>query len=67
MWRCVSTVHYPAMFEYDPEKSQRNQVKHGLDFEQAQRLWDDPRRIEIRAISTTESRFMGIGQMAGKH
>jgi len=55
------------MFEYDPEKSQRNQLKHGLDFEQAQRLWDDPRRIEIQAISTTEPRFIVIGQIAGKH
>ena len=24
------------MFEYDPEKSQRNQSKHGINFEQAQ-------------------------------
>ena len=55
------------MFEYDPEKSQRNQSKHGINFEQAQLLWDDPQRLEIQAKSTPEPRFMVIGQIAGKH
>ncbi len=54
------------MFEYDLEKSQRNQSKHGIDFERAQLLWDDPKRVEIQAKSTTESRFMVIGKIDGK-
>lgn len=29
-------------FEYDPMKSASNKVKHGIDFEEAQRLWDGP-------------------------
>ena len=55
------------MFEYDPAKSQLNKAKHGLDFEEAQLLWSDPRRVEIQASSTTEPRFMVIGQAEGKH
>lgn len=55
------------MFEYDPAKSQLNKAKHGLDFEEAQLLWNDPRRMEIQAFSTTEPRFMVIGRVKGKH
>jgi len=55
------------VFEYDPEKSQSNQLKHGINFEQAQLLWDDPQRVEIQAKSTSEPRVMAIGQIAGKH
>ena len=29
-------------FEYDPDKSTENKRKHGIDFEEAQRLWADP-------------------------
>ncbi len=54
------------MFEYDPEKSRKNKSKHGLDFEQAKLLWQDPRRVEIQASSTTEPRFMVIGKIEGK-
>jgi uncharacterized protein len=35
------------MFEYDPEKSAINLAKHGIDFEQAQELWADDRRLII--------------------
>jgi uncharacterized protein len=55
------------VFEYDSKKSQLNKSKHGLDFEEAQLLWRDPRRIEIQASSTTEPRFMVIGQVKGKY
>lgn len=55
------------MFEYDPNKSQLNKAKHGIDFEEAQGLWDDLRRVEIKAFSTTEERFMVIAQIKGKY
>ncbi|MGK7897134.1 MAG: BrnT family toxin [Xenococcus sp. (in: cyanobacteria)] len=55
------------MFEYDPEKSHKNKLKHGLDFEQAKLLWKDPRRVEIQASSTTEPRFMVIGKIEEKY
>ncbi|MDY2947529.1 BrnT family toxin [Mannheimia varigena] len=29
----------PLLFEYDPNKSEINQAKHGIDFEQAKLLW----------------------------
>jgi len=29
-------------FEFDPEKSLSNKLKHGIDFEEAQELWDFP-------------------------
>ena len=36
-------------FEFDERKSQANKAKHGIDFVDAQVLWDDPHRIEIPA------------------
>lgn len=54
-------------FEYDAAKSYSNQLKHGIDFEEAQQIWNDPLRIEIQATSVTEPRFMIIGCLQGKH
>ena len=33
-------------FIYDPRKSELNNEKHGIDFEEAKALWDDPSVIE---------------------
>jgi uncharacterized DUF497 family protein len=38
-------------FEFDPVKSTANKDKHGIDFVEAQVLWNDPDRIEIPAPS----------------
>ena len=54
-------------FEYDPNKSRQNQLKHGLSFEEAQVLWQDFNRIEISAKSVDEPRFMIISKFQGKH
>jgi len=54
-------------FEYDGAKSQRNKEKHGIDFVEAQLLWDDPDRMEIPARAEDESRFVVIGKMGEKH
>ena len=48
------------MFEFDPNKSEANKLKHGIDFYMARRLWKDPRRIEIPARWVDESRFLII-------
>jgi uncharacterized protein len=32
--------------DYDPDKSAATRKKYGSDFDEAQRLWDDPRLIE---------------------
>lgn len=37
------------IFEFDEIKSQANLVKHGIDFVDAQLLWDDPMLLEIPA------------------
>jgi uncharacterized DUF497 family protein len=54
-------------FEYDSEKSDANQKKHGIDFSSAQVLWNDPDRIEIPALTADEPRFLVIGKIEGKH
>jgi uncharacterized DUF497 family protein len=51
-------------FEFDQRKSQRNKEKHGMDFVEAQALWEDPDRIEIPAITIDEPRFLVIGKMS---
>jgi uncharacterized DUF497 family protein len=53
-------------FEYDPDKSAINLVKHGIDFEQAQLLWLDSNALEIKAKSDTENRFALIGRIDDK-
>ena len=54
-------------FEFDPRKSASNKRKHGLDFVEAQELWDDPDLIEIPARTEDEPRFMVIGRIEGEH
>lgn len=54
-------------FEYDPNKSQINHQKHGIDFLEAQQLWQDDDLLEIRAKSETESRFLVVGKLNEKH
>ena len=54
-------------FEFDPEKSDNNKKKHGIDFLEAQALFDDPDLIEIPAKTTDEPRFLVIGKIADKH
>lgn len=54
-------------FEYDPSKSASNKARRGLDFDEAQALWDDPDLLEIPARTRGEPRFMVIGQIDGKH
>ena len=54
-------------FEYDPNKNQSNYEKHGIDFEQAQALWEDENRLEIPARTVDEPRFLVIGRIAGKY
>jgi uncharacterized protein len=54
-------------FEFDPAKSAANLEKHGIDFTQAQQLWQDIARVEIPARTTDEPRWLAIGQIDGKH
>ncbi len=54
-------------FEFDTAKSDGNRMKHGIDFHEAQFLWDDPDVVEIPAKVTEETRFLVIGMIDGKH
>lgn len=54
-------------FEFDSKKSDSNKQKHGLDFHEAQALWDDPDFIEIPVQTIDEPRFLVIGKIEGKH
>jgi hypothetical protein len=54
-------------FEFDSEKSQSNKKKHGIDFRQAQALWEDSDLIEISARTSDEPRFLVVGKISGKH
>lgn len=54
-------------FEFDAEKSRRNKEKHGIDFLEAQLLWNDPDLLEIPAKTEDEARFVVIGMIGLKH
>ena len=48
-------------FEFDLNKSESNKNKHGIDFVEAQTLWDDPDLIEVPAKTVDEPRFLVVG------
>ena len=54
-------------FEFDGDKSRANKLKHGVDFQRAQALWDDPDLIEIPAWTADEPRFLVVGRIGSKH
>ncbi len=54
------------MFEFDERKSRSNAIKHGIDFVDAQELWDDPSLIEIPALTSDEPRYLVVGRIRGR-
>lgn len=52
-------------FEYDSNKSLANKLKHGIDFEEAQLLWDDD-FLEFLVDFQEERRFLVIGKIHEK-
>lgn len=53
-------------FEFDNNKSIANFKKHGIDFIEAQKLWDDTEGIQIPAKFLDEERYVLIAKMKGK-
>jgi uncharacterized DUF497 family protein len=51
------------MFVYDLAKSRSNRLKHGIDFAEAQKLWEDPRLLERRARTEDELRYRLTGRI----
>jgi uncharacterized protein len=51
-------------FEFDPAKSAVNKAKHGVDFDHARLIWEDPDRLEAPArITEGEERYLMIGRI----
>lgn len=54
-------------FEFDPKKNDSNKTKHGIDFYEAQGLWNDPDLVEIPLRTGDEPRYLVIGRISEKH
>ncbi len=55
-------------FEFEPNKSASNKIKHGIDFDEAKELWNDPYAIELPSLQDLdEERFLVLGRVGGKH
>ena len=63
----ISLQYSPMEFEYDPEKSEANRIKHGIDFDEAQALWSDPFLIEAPALTEDKPRFIAVGHIGARH
>lgn len=54
-------------FEYDINKSNINKDKHGIDFEEAQELWENQNaRIVYERTVDNENRFSIVGYLQDK-
>jgi len=50
------------LFSWDPNKAQQNLKKHGISFEIAQTIFDDPLHLSVLEKKTThEERWITIG------
>ena len=54
-------------FEYDPQKSESNKIKHGIDFEEVKALWNDGEAIEVPLPFEIEPRYIVIGTLDGTY
>ena len=54
-------------FEYNSNKSSANKEKHGIDFDEAQSLWQDEYLLEVPLNFPDETRYLCIGKISGKH
>ena len=53
-------------FVFDESKSTLNEEKHGIEFIEAQVLWEDPDRLEIPAMTKGEPRHAIVGKIGQK-
>lgn len=53
------------IFEWDEEKNLLNQIKHGVSFEEAQKVFKDPDKLIIKDTfhSVKEKRWFCVGQI----
>ncbi len=53
-------------YEFDPKKNASNKLKHGIDFTEAQALWQSS-RVELDAKDAAEKRYLVIGTIKEEH
>jgi hypothetical protein len=53
-------------FEFDPQKSESNKAKHGIDFIEAQALWRS-KHVLLGAKDALERRYMVMGRIGREH
>jgi uncharacterized DUF497 family protein len=58
--------NYLVSFEFDEAKSQKNKEKHGIDFIEAQLIWNAP-YLEVPLINEGEERWLIIGMIGFIH
>ena len=52
--------------EWDPAKNDSNRAKHGIDFETAQLIFDDPCCVNfVERVTRGEERWHAIGSIEG--
>lgn len=54
------------IFEYDPAKSASNKQKHGIDFDEAAKMWDG-KTVSVTLDFSGEPRTLVIGKIGEKH
>ena len=54
-------------FEWDENKNKSNQLKHGISFEEATKIFDDEKRVDYQDLRKDygEERWKTIGQILG--
>jgi uncharacterized DUF497 family protein len=50
-------------FEYYDDKSKINKAKHGIDFQEVQKLWKDERMLQVSSLFEYEERYLNIGKI----
>ena len=54
-------------FDYDPDKSRLNEERHGIDFVDAQTLWDSTHIVIPAKNIKGENRSAVVGKAQGKY
>jgi uncharacterized DUF497 family protein len=64
----IGYIYYIIIvFEYNATKSMANLVKHGINFKDAQALWEDSALQVTRSETSDEPRWIAIGRIGEKH
>ena len=59
-------MKHDLQFEFDDNKSKTNKEKHGIDFVEAQDLWNDEAGVIFDARSDDEKRYALVSKLDNK-